>query len=130
VLNDDTIKIWDLATGRISTIAGHSDSVVDDLQLRESNADLSNTDLGTFDLQTVAISTGLGSPSAGRSSPIAAGYSLRSKGTWIAHQGKNLLRLPPEYRPSCVAISGTAVSIGCYTGRVMIFIFTDSNLIP
>ncbi|KAK3947905.1 hypothetical protein QBC32DRAFT_223198, partial [Pseudoneurospora amorphoporcata] len=56
-------------------------------------------------------------------------YGLSSNRTWITYQGKNLLWLPPEYRPSSSAISGTVLSIGSSSGRVLFFTFSDSNQI-
>ncbi|KAK3305099.1 WD40-repeat-containing domain protein, partial [Chaetomium strumarium] len=126
---DETVKIWDPATGQcVSTLEGHSGQV-DSLQFHEYNPDLVHTELGIFDLKTVGICTAFDPTSTDRSSPVAIGYGLSSNGTWITYKGENLLWLPPEYRPSSSAISGTAVSIGCSLGRILFFIFTDSNLI-
>ena len=128
--DDKTVKIWDPATGQcISTLEGHrmTGGTVNDLQFHESNSNLLRTNLGTFDLGALTISTVFGPAFTGRSSPIAVGYGLSSNGTWITYQGVNLLWLSPEYRPSSSAISGTAVSIGCSSGRVLIFTFTDSS---
>ncbi|KAK3305077.1 WD40-repeat-containing domain protein, partial [Chaetomium strumarium] len=124
---DETVKIWDPATGQC--VATLEIGRIDSLQFHEYNPDLVHTDLGTFDLKTVGICTAFDPTSTDRSSPAAIGYGLSSNGTWITYKGENLLWLPPEYRPSSSAISGTAVSIGCSSGRILFFIFTDSNLI-
>jgi WD40 repeat protein len=122
--SDDTVKIWDPATGQcLSTL----NIQVYDLQFHESNSNLLRTELGTFDLQTVAIATVIGPASTDRSSPIAVGYGLSSNRAWITYQGENLLWLPSEYRPSSSAISGTVVSIGCSSGRILLFTFADSK---
>jgi WD40 repeat protein len=126
--SDETVKIWDPATGQcVSTLRGYSD--LRNLQFHQSNSDLLHTELGTFDLRTVAISTVLGPASADHLLPIAVEYGLSSNRTWITYQGENLLWLPAEYRPSSSAISGTAVSIGCFSGRILIFTFSDADLI-
>ncbi|KAL2020054.1 hypothetical protein VTK56DRAFT_8957 [Thermocarpiscus australiensis] len=118
-----TIKIWDPATGQCVSML-EIDYVLYDLQ---SNSGLLRTEFGVFDLRAIANSTVLGPASAGCLPPIAVGYGLSSNGTWITYQGENLLWLPPEYRPSSSDISGTAMSIGCPSGRVLIFTFSDSN---
>ncbi|KAK4234131.1 WD40-repeat-containing domain protein [Achaetomium macrosporum] len=124
--DDETVKIWDPTTGDcVSTL--EIGRVLYDLQFHEVNSDLLHTELGTFDLQTVAISSDFGSASSYNLSRIAIGYGLSSNGTWITYEGENLLWLPPEYRPSSSAISGPTVSIGCSSGRVLIFTFTDSS---
>ena len=114
--SDKTIKIWDPATGQcLSTLK--IDDVIYDLRFHGSDSDLLDTNLGAFDLQNVTISD--------RPLPIAVRYGLRSDRTWITYQGKNLLWLPSDYQPSSSAISGTAVSVGCLSGRVLIFKFSD-----
>ncbi|KAK3307177.1 NACHT domain-containing protein [Chaetomium strumarium] len=124
---DKTVKIWDPTTGQC--MATLEIGRINSLQFHEYNPDLVHTDLGIFDLKTVGICTAFDSTSTDRSSPAAIGYGLSRNGTWITYKGKNLLWLPPEYRPSSSAISGTAMSIGCSSGRILFFIFTDSNLI-
>jgi len=124
--DDNTVKIWDPATGKcVATLK--TGRIAFYLQFHESNAGLLRTELGTFDLGTLAIRTVFGPAATDRSSTIAVGYGLSRSGTWITYQGENLLWLPPEYRPSSSAISGMAMSIGCPSGRVLIFTFSDSN---
>ncbi|KAK3934189.1 hypothetical protein QBC46DRAFT_274323, partial [Diplogelasinospora grovesii] len=43
----------------------------------------------------------------------------------VTYNGKNLLWLPPEYRPSSQAFSGTSIAIGCPSGRVLVLRFSD-----
>jgi WD40 repeat protein len=122
---DRTVRIWDPATGQcVSTLeTGH---IPNRLQFHDSNSDLLVTEIGTFNLPR-ATNLALGSASNDRSSLVAVGYGLSSNNTWITYEGENLLWLPSEYRPSSSAISGTAVSIGCFTGRILIFMFSDSS---
>ncbi|KAK4118487.1 WD40 repeat-like protein [Parathielavia appendiculata] len=123
---DETIKIWDPATSQcVSTLK--IGRICRTLQFHESNSDLLRTEFGTFDLRNARVSMVLGPASLDCLSPIDVGYGLSSNCTWITYQGKNLLWLPAEHRPSSSAISGTAVSIGCSSGRILIFMFTDSS---
>ncbi|KAK4127977.1 WD40 repeat-like protein [Parathielavia appendiculata] len=124
---DKTVKIWDPATSQCVSMVEFGG--VYDLHFHESNSNLLHTNPGTFDIRTPTISTVLGFASADCSSPIAMGYGLSSNGAWITYKGENLLWLPPEYRPSSSAISGTTVSIGCSSGRILVFMFTDSSSI-
>jgi hypothetical protein len=43
---------------------------------------------------------------------------------WIAYDGKKVLWLPPEYRPSCSVVLGLTVAIGCPSGRVIVVCFS------
>ncbi|KAK3934862.1 hypothetical protein QBC46DRAFT_425470 [Diplogelasinospora grovesii] len=139
---DNTVKIWDPVTGKcVSTLKGHRHAVNSVAWSRDAtrlaSASEDNTVkiwdpatgryVSTIEIGTLVVSTVFGPASTDRSSPIAVGYGLSSNGTWITYQGENLLWLPPEYRPSSSAISGRAVSIGCSSGRVLIFTFSDSN---
>ncbi|KAJ5681613.1 NACHT-domain-containing protein [Penicillium maclennaniae] len=123
---DKTVKIWDRATGQcLSTLyVGRTPHY---LQFDASSFDLLHTERGTFDLRTVVISTVLDPASPNRFSPLAVGYGLSSNHDWITYQGQKLLWLPPEHRASCSAISGTVVSIGCSSGRILILTLLDSN---
>ncbi|GAB1312028.1 Beta transducin-like protein HET-E2C [Madurella fahalii] len=52
------------------------------------------------------------------------GYSLGEDQTWIICNGRNVLWLPPEYRPNCSAVHRQMISIGCRSGRVFIIGFS------
>ncbi|KAK3360107.1 HET-R [Lasiosphaeria hispida] len=98
---DETIKIWDPASGQcLQTLQGHRGSV-----------------------QSVAFSPdGQRLASGSRDERDNLGkqeYSLGQDKSWITCNGKNILWLPPEYRPSCSAVQGRMVSIGCSSGRVL-----------
>ncbi|KAK3934161.1 hypothetical protein QBC46DRAFT_274368, partial [Diplogelasinospora grovesii] len=88
-----------------------------------------HTELGTFNLQPALIPTAsaVTSPDRLASLPQHVGYGLNSNGTWITYQRQNLLWLPPEYRPSSSAASGTSVVIGCSSGHVLILKFSEVN---
>ncbi|KAK4250244.1 NACHT nucleoside triphosphatase [Corynascus novoguineensis] len=118
--DDKTIKIWNPATGQcISTLMfGHS---IKEVQFHESNLKYLHTERGTFDVANSTLDPASGQPL----SPKPVGYGLSSNNTWITYQGEKLLWLPPEYRPLSSAISGTTMSIGCSSGRVLMFKFPE-----
>lgn len=62
---------------------------------------------------------------------IYTGYRVSQDGTWITWNGENLLWLPSEYRPVSRqnwAACGTTLVIGCASGRVLFFGFSDDML--
>lgn len=42
---------------------------------------------------------------------------------WITCNNRNLLWLPPDYRPRCSAVTAQAIAIGCSSGRVWMSTF-------
>jgi len=125
---DKTVKIWDSATGQcVSTI--EIGRQIDLFQLDRFQSDVLHTELGAIYLRLVANPPFNPLP-AGHLLPEVVGYGLGSNNTWITYSGKKLIWLPPEYRVSSVAISGTNLSIGCSSGRVLIFKFSDRKPIP
>jgi WD40 repeat protein len=122
--HDNTVKIWDPATGQcISTLEiGQAAHYV---QFNKSISHHLHTNAGTFDLRPSASSAVLTATSSNYlpSSPLSIGYGLNSNRTWITYQGRELLWLPHEYVPSCSAISGRVLAIGCPSGRVLTFTF-------
>jgi len=48
-------------------------------------------------------------------------------GVWITGSGRNLLWLPPEYRPGRSAVAGSTVAVGCVSGRVVFFRFSEEE---
>ena len=55
-------------------------------------------------------------------------YRLSSDRSWITWHGCNVLWIPSEYRPSCFTMSGSIVSIGCPSGRVLVISFSPAIL--
>jgi hypothetical protein len=43
---------------------------------------------------------------------------------WLKSNDENLLWLPPEFKPSCSAVSGSVAAIGCHSGRVLVISFS------
>ncbi|KAK1777152.1 hypothetical protein QBC45DRAFT_311535, partial [Copromyces sp. CBS 386.78] len=55
---------------------------------------------------------------------VAQGYGVGQDESWITCNGKNVLWLPPEYRPRCSAVQELMVSVGCSSGRVFTISFS------
>ena len=54
------------------------------------------------------------------------GYGVSADRCWITDNCKNILWLPPEYRPLSVAVSELSICIGCRSGRVLFFGFSGT----
>jgi len=55
------------------------------------------------------------------------GYGFSTDGSWVTWRGRNLLWLPAEFRPVCSAVCGSAVVIGCSSGRVIVIGFSPEK---
>jgi WD40 repeat protein len=127
---DDTVEIWDATTGLCITTF-EAGRVPRSLQFDTSLSRRLHTDVGTFDLPPAFPSTALAVTFAdliaSSPSPQHIGYGLNGNCTWITYRGENLLWLPPEYRPIESASSGTAVAMGCSSGRVWTVVFSEDD---
>jgi hypothetical protein len=54
-------------------------------------------------------------------------HNLHIPGNWMAEDGKNILWLPPEYRPCCQAIRNGTVVLGHYSGRLSFLYFEQGS---
>ena len=122
---DETVKIWDPTAGQCVSTLEIGCSLYH-IQFHNSNSGLLHTDRGILDLGHVT-NMSLSPVSTDPLLPKFVGYGLSNNSTWITYQDENLIWLPPEYRPSSSAVSGTTVSIGCSSGRVLIFNFSDAT---
>ncbi|KAL0937160.1 Vegetative incompatibility protein HET-E-1-like protein 15 [Colletotrichum truncatum] len=125
---DETIKIWDTATGScVQNLA--MGKPIDKIEFESEQ--LLRTDLGTVvlsysDLDSQSDSSYYPLESAMSdiltrpTPPLVRSFGI-SGGTWIAWNNKKVLWLPSEYWPRRSAISGTTVVIGCRTGRILVF---------
>nr|ADA68836.1 HET-R [Podospora anserina] len=126
---DDTVKIWDPASGQcLQTLEGHNGSVssvafsADGQRLASGAVDCT---VKIWDpasgqcLQTLeGYRSSVSSVAFLADNQGAHGYRLGQDTTWVICNGQNVLWLPPEYRPTCSAIQGRIVAIGCSSGRV------------
>ena len=121
--DDKTVKIWGATTGScIATIDVHR--TFHNISFDNTGSYL-NTDNGVIDLNA---------PSALNNTPATTihhmpqfvGYCLSSDNSWISYNSKNLLWLPQEYRPNASAVEASTIVIGCPTGRVLVFKFSNN----
>ncbi|KAL8329135.1 hypothetical protein RB597_004732 [Gaeumannomyces tritici] len=99
-----------------------------------------------FDVSTQSLLTNTGRISLGSAAPATAQggeiasaatqrrreqqlkqkpYGLDADGSWITYDGERVLWLPHEFRPSSSAAWGSVIAIGCRSGRVLMFRFSD-----
>ena len=108
---DKTIKIWDPASGQCFTTIIVSTSIAHllfDHTGRYLITDAERIELATATTENIIWLDDL----------VKQGYGLGQDKSWITCNGKNVLWLPPEYRPSCSAVQVRMISIGCSSGRV------------
>jgi WD40 repeat protein len=55
-----------------------------------------------------------------RDEPACQDHKLGIRDAWIVRGEEHMLWLPAEYRPSCWAVAGSKVAMGCPSGRVLI----------
>jgi WD40 repeat protein len=115
---DKTVRLWDSATGALEhTLEGLSDWVTK-LEFSQDGSSLS-TNLGSFKIQSR------------RGKPIVNSHNMKPEisiqhSYWIALNGKQVLWLPPEARPSCLAIKSNTLALGHASGRISFIGFRDA----
>jgi WD40 repeat protein len=111
---DMTLKVWDASSGAcLHTLkVGKS---LRDVSFNSTDSCLL-TRIGTLaiDSSITLSKTAIAEPE--RALRLDVGFSTDN--TWIQHDGKNVLWIPSEYRPSHSAVCGTTVGMGVGTGRV------------
>ena len=126
--DDKTVKLWGAASGEcLQTLKGHGDSVSsvafspDGQQLASGFGDgaVKLWDASGECLQTLEGYYGSAASVFSLDNSGGCSYSLGEDKTWIVCNGRNVLWLPPEYRPSCSAVQGRMISIGCSSGQVL-----------
>ncbi|KAH8882195.1 hypothetical protein GQ53DRAFT_666471 [Thozetella sp. PMI_491] len=55
------------------------------------------------------------------------GYGISLDRTWIVREAEKVLWLPPDYRPSSSAVTGSLVALACNSGRVLILGFSTTG---
>jgi len=136
--HDRTVKIWDAKSGKeILTLEGHSRAVfrshfknLSDSELRpQTNAGGTYLNIGSF-TNNHSVSNYIGERTSSileldqrlASNGIKLGWDLSGDGSWITWCGRGAIWLPPNFRPeeSDVSRDGSAIAIGCQTGRIVV----------
>ncbi|KAH7180158.1 hypothetical protein DER46DRAFT_640400 [Fusarium sp. MPI-SDFR-AT-0072] len=120
---DKTIKVWDAAMGAcLQTLKGHSSSV----NLVAFSADGQRLASGSDDKTIMVWDTTIGTRSTDATlrNVRQSGWGIGIDGIWIVKDGKGVLWLPREYRVEEFAVVGSAVAIGCRSGRVLVMKFS------
>jgi WD40 repeat protein len=149
--DDDTIKIWDAATGSCrQTLEGHgnwvrsvafspdsrlvaSGSLDETIKIWDAATGTCRQTLEGHHSSVKSVASSL------NSSLIASGsddtkslhsqsYAIGSDRKWITKGSENWLWLPLEYRPACWAAAASMIAIGCPSGRVLIVTLATGKL--
>ncbi|KAF2734202.1 hypothetical protein EJ04DRAFT_543748 [Polyplosphaeria fusca] len=113
--DDRTVKVWDPDSGECFQTVNVG-KVLYRISFDSSGNYLHNNG-GVVSVS--ALSTATSAPiSAETRTAQHQGVTLGAAGTWITHNSVNVLRLPSNYRPSCLAVSGNVIAIGVGNGRV------------
>lgn len=122
--DDQTIKLWDTTTGALQQTL-NIDPAITNLSFDSTGSHL-DTNIGRLKLTDRTEAT---SPAPDPDQTQRHGYSLSCDKSWITWNGHNVLWLPPNCRPSSLAISRFATpstttvivfALGCRSGRVML----------
>jgi WD40 repeat protein len=106
---DKTVRLWDPATGALEETFSTEGNVTI-LEFSQDGSSLS-TNLGLLNLQSRCGNPIFNSPNTNPEIFLQRGY-------WIALNGKQVLWLPPEARPSCLAIRSSTLALGHASGRI------------
>jgi WD40 repeat protein len=110
---DETVRLWDPATGVLQEILS-TDGVVTELEFSQDSSYL-RTRLGSIRAQSSCGNPPSSSPNMGPQ------ISLESE--WVAVNGKKVLWLPPEARPSSSATKSNILGLGHASGRISFLVF-------
>ncbi|KAJ6064288.1 hypothetical protein N7499_012968 [Penicillium canescens] len=111
---DMTVRLWDTATGGLQEIFRAYETITK-LEFSRDGSYLI-TNCGSFNVQSEHENHTPNSIS--KSSTI-----FIKQGQWINLNGEDVLRLPPEFRPSCFAIDGGLLALGHAPGRISFILF-------
>ena len=117
-----TVKVWDMTTGQEVQTLDVGDTI-SELSFDTSTPHLL-TNIGPIRLDnTLASSIEAKTLPLSQNSPSKE-YGVLSDRQWISWNGSPVLWLPPDFRPLCSATFPLGVTIGCRSGRVIIFRFS------
>ncbi|KAJ5719713.1 hypothetical protein N7493_007291 [Penicillium malachiteum] len=104
--NDKTVRLWDIASGSLKEIF-KSETIIDKLSFSQDSLYV-NTNSGSLVVHSGQVKD------TSNSKPLL----ITVQGQWIALNSKNVLWLPPDFRPSCLAVACETLSLGHSSGRV------------
>ena len=118
--HDNTVRLWEAATGSCrSTLEGHSSSVYS-VAFSPDGQHLER-DRGQIHLSISLPNT----PSHQRKEYPTISVIKQ----WVFLEEQRLLWLPPEYRPTCIAVYRDIMCFGCLSGHVAFFkVYLESLL--
>jgi WD40 repeat protein len=115
---DETITVWDI--DQQTMIQGlHVSLGIRSLSF--STPALLQSDLGFHEITAVATTVTM--PSSQTSSPICISDD------WVMWKSRKILWLPPDYRPSCSAVSGNTAVLGQSSGKLTFLKFNAAVLV-
>ncbi|KAF6515295.1 hypothetical protein HZS61_005201 [Fusarium oxysporum f. sp. conglutinans] len=123
--DDKTIKVWDTTIGTcVQTL--EIDRVITHLSFDTMTNSLLSTDIGLLNLDLSALLPAINSRSTDATlrNVRQSGWGISIDGIWTVKDGKGVLWLPREYRVEEFAVVGSAVAIGCRSGRVLVMKFS------
>jgi WD40 repeat protein len=112
--HDNTIKVWNTSSGACLHMLNVAKP------LRSLSFDTTSscllTEIGSIDA-SASIDSGVENVTV-LQRPQYLDVGVSSDNTWITYNGKNLLWIPPEYRPFCSSVCGNMIGMGVGSGRV------------
>ncbi|KAL4975136.1 hypothetical protein BDW66DRAFT_160755 [Aspergillus desertorum] len=103
-----TVRLWDTATGALQETLSTA-GIVNELCFSQDGSCIS-TNLGSLNIEAGCRNS--------ISFPPETNPEVYLEGDWIALNGRQVLWLPPEARPSCLAVKSNTVALGHSSGRV------------
>ncbi|KAJ5814286.1 NACHT and WD40 domain protein [Penicillium pulvis] len=110
--SDQTLRLWHRATGAVQQIWEFEETVTF-VKFSQDGSFLS-TNLGTLSIQSICVFT---ANSASVPSQVNLDI-LIEHGEWMTLNGKKILWLPIEFRPTCFSMNGNLIALGHKSGRV------------
>ncbi|KAM3074219.1 hypothetical protein ACMFMG_002959 [Clarireedia jacksonii] len=117
---DKTVKIWDAGSREcLQTI--RTSQAHESISFSATGLYLF-TEMGSISVNAsdASLASNITPISRSPRDPQYQGAGLSSDGKWITYNTENRVWLPSEYRPSCSAVSGNTIFIGCGTGKILI----------
>jgi WD40 repeat protein len=115
---DKTINVWDIDQRTMIQSLFFGAGIC---RLSFSTPTLLQSDLGFHEITTVATTVTM--PSSQTSSPICISDD------WVMWDSRKILWLPPDYRPSCSAISSNTAVLGQSSGKLTFLKFNAAVLV-